>query len=203
MILDCEYVHATRTFVVFDVFSVRGRMLTEEYRHRLRVLAGLQLPVLAGELNMRPKTVYPLCALTLEWYTGLCDAEPHIDGIIVHNGGSVLGAPSTMYKWKPVHTVDLYVGPDGTMMDGKYTEFRPLEPDHGMKLTTGDIWECVFAQDGASVRPVRRRVDKPRANARHVCREILKAHCDNLSVSDARCILNVPSNVIRQSKRKR
>jgi len=197
MTLDCEYVHATRTFVVFDVFGIHG-----DYRQRLRELASLQLPVLAGFQLVR-KVLYPLCALTESWYEERLLEEPSIDGVIIHCGSAVLGRSTTMYKWKPEHTVDLYVGPSQQMMDGRYTAFLRLDDARVQPvLVKGEIWECAFTQNGTCVQPMRRRVDKPRANARHVCREILQAHTDNLSLSAVRTILTVAAP-IRTSKRKR
>ena len=201
MVLDCEYVHATRTFVAFDVFGIRGAALAGDYRQRLRALAGVQLPVLAG-IQLERKTVYPLCVLTRSWYDERA-AEAAIDGIIVHNGCATLDKDSTMYKWKPEHTVDLYVGSSCTMMDGSYTAFLALDDRVDVPLAKGDVWECAFTHDGTRVLPLRRRVDKPRANARHVCREILKAHRDDLSITDVCTILSTTTAVVRSSKRKR
>lgn len=202
MVLDCEYVHSARTFVVFDVFAARGRVLKTDYRQRLRDLAQLPLPVLAG-LSLVRKVMYPLCALTQKWYDDRCSEELSVDGVIVHCGSSVLGQGTTMYKWKPKHTVDLYVGPLLQMMDGRYTPFLYLDPERAKPaLVKGEIWECGFSQNGKCVYAIRRRNDKIRANARHVCREILQAHCDNLSICAVQNLLTV-STPIRTSKRQR
>jgi len=199
MSLDCEYVHATRTFIVFDLLLLRGRTPTADYRTRLRDLAQLRLPVLACGLAIECKTMYPMCALTPSWYASkaaLCD------GLILHDGEAKLSAVSAMYKWKTSHTVDLYVSTAGTMMDGKYTDFLPLCSGHGKTLVKGDIWECAFEQGGACVRPLRCRRDKPRANARHVCREIRQAFRDDLSADDVR-VQMTQDLTTRVSKRKR
>jgi len=200
VVLDCEYIHASRTFVVFDVFGVRGKILSSDYRQRLHDLAGVQLPVLAG-IQVVKKVIYPLCVLTQSWYDEMKTGR-NVDGVVIHNGSALLGRSFVMYKWKPDHTVDLYVGPSQQMMDGRYTDFLPLDPDNSQALGHGEIWECAFTRSGTHVQPIRRRIDKPRANARHVCREILRAHLDNISICDVQRILQ-SADMERKSKRKR
>jgi ATP-dependent DNA ligase len=191
MVLDCEYMQDSRSFIVFDMFEHKGKALTTSYSMRLATLATVVLPVLMG-YSMKAKVVYPACALTNEWYE---KAGADVDGVIVHDGVARLGEVARLYKWKPVHTVDLYVGPGGVLMDGKYTAFMST----GSKLTCGEIWECRF--EGNVVVPVKRRTDKSRANARHVCREIRKAHESGLSATDVGRMLTLPP--VRVSKRVR
>ena len=199
MSLDCEYVHTTRTFIVFDLLRLRGCTPTGDYRTRLRDLSRLQMPVLACGLAIECKTMFPLCVLTPEWYAA---QKAHCDGLILHDGTATLSARSAMYKWKESHTVDLYVSAAGTMMDGKYTDFLPLCIGHGKTLVKGEVWECAFEKGGTCVRPLRCRRDKPRANARHVCREILQAFRDDLSADDVRVQMTTDLTT-RVSKRQR
>jgi len=79
-----------------------------------------------------------------------------------------------MYKWKPVHTVDLMVDRKRRMVDSSYRVFMPCCAGHGKSLKKGDIWECAIEDE--HVRPLCRRRDKTRANAPHVCNEIASAH---------------------------
>ena len=181
MVLDCEYVPERHEFIVFDVFELNGRAVTSDYSARLQLLAQQQLPVLANA-SIRIKTVLPPCVLSETWFAD----QEHADGIIVHEGKGRLGQYNKLYKWKPVHTVDLLVGKDGSLLDGKYMPFMKACDGHGHLLKKGDIWECAFEPDGVSVRPLVRRRDKLRANARHVCREIRDAHKAALSIEDVR-----------------
>ena len=118
----------------------------------------------------------------------------------MHSGTSLLGEYGKLYKWKPEHTVDLYVGNDGVLMDGSFTAFMQVARNHGKQLQKGDVWECTFEPDEKSVRPRLRRNDKSKANARHVCREIRKAHQAALSIDDVRNLLQQMPNE-RPSKR--
>lgn len=201
LVLDCEFVSATNTFVVFDLHAVRGRRLTSEYRERLRDLTTVALPTLACQYKMCRKTFYPLSVLTTAWYEKQ-SCEHKIDGLIIHDSTSRLGQPSNMYKWKAQHTVDLYVSGSGKLMDGKYSEFLPTSASSTAVIRKGEIWECIFTGGGTHVLPVRRRTDKSFANARHVCREILAAHKDNLTPDNVATQL-AHSSSIRSSKRKR
>lgn len=198
MVLDCEYVENTRTFIVFDLLSLRNQKPRADYRGRLREIANLQLPELSCGFSVQPKTIYPMCALTNSWYAS---ESGECDGVIIHDGVATLGAPCTMYKWKPKHTIDLYVGPSGEMMDGSYTHFLPQSASHGMSLKQGQVWECAFTDAGTRVCPIQLRHDKDRANARHVCREILQAYKDDLDANDVR-VQMLQNTVVRTSKRK-
>ena len=199
MTLDCEYIHSARTFVIFDLLAVNRTPLRANYRQRLSDLAQLSLPVLAG-LTMSVKTIYPFCALTPTWYSDRSEDELRVDGIILHEGASTLDRPSQMFKWKPEHTVDLYVGNHGILMDGSFTPFLKSEPGSTAKCK-GEIWECIIVGDCA--RPQRLRTDKNRANARHVCRDILRAHRESLNLADVIRILGTRRDPVRVSKRKR
>lgn len=199
MVLDCEFVKASKTFVVFDVYETHGRPLaTVDYSARLHLLQQLDLPDLHN-YKIVIKTVYPFCVLSDEWYREQCE-QHRADGIIVHSGTSKLADHAKLYKWKPVHTVDLYVGDDGMLMDGSYTAFVPACTDHGKKLAKGEVWECQFVNDCKAAQPLRRRHDKCRANARHVCREIRQAHRDALGLAGVRKLLQ--QGPARQSKKR-
>ena len=194
MVLDCEYMHASRSFVVFDLFEHKGRPATGSYSNRLTALSALALPSLMG-YTVAAKVIYPTCVLTDAWY------EEHrggdADGVIVHDGTSRLGETAHLHKWKPVHTVDLYVGPGGVLMDGKFTPFMKCTRSG---LVHGEIWECRFSGD--TVVPIKRRTDKSRANARHVCREIRRAHEAGLGATDVGAML-AGHDRVRVSKRAR
>ncbi len=199
MVVDCEYVHSHRTFVVFDLFRANNRPMCSDYRQRLRELSALALPVLSG-YTVRVKTVYPICALSEKWYEQQCSDELAVDGIIIHDGAGTIDAPLQSFKWKPMHTVDLYVGSNGVLMDGSYTPFLSVEDGYDLK-TKGEIWECSI--HGTRVRPIRQRTDKCRANARHVCYDILRAHRESLSIADVIRIAHIAREPVRKSKRKR
>lgn len=187
MVLDCEFIAASRKFVVFDVYESHGKKLTQDYSSRLFTLQKLRLPKLYGA-TIEVKVVHPYCVLSDAWYENQCQ-EHQADGIVVHSGTSLLNGHAYLYKWKPVHTVDLYVGHSGDLCDGSYTPFLPACADHGCVLQKGEIWECAFTDDCKAVRPLCRRTDKYGANARHVCREIRNAHKDALQLMDVRALL--------------
>ena len=195
MVLDCEYVEHLNQFIVFDIFELNGKQLKEDYSQRLNMLATIALPCIL-RATIEVKVVYPPCALSNEWLS----KQNNADGVIVHSGTSTLSQYSQLYKWKPQHTVDLYVGKDNQLMDGSFTPFMQLATNHGKNLKKGDVWECTFDSDNKSVRPLFRRKDKSTANARHVCREIRKAHQAALTIDDVRCILQQTSER-RPSKR--
>lgn len=200
MVLDCEYMHSTQTFVVFDALYVGGRQLRGSYNQRLIELASLPLPVLSG-YTVVVKTVYPLCVLTPAWYDERKqDDEREVDGLILHDGMATLDRASSMYKWKPEHTVDLWSGRDNLLMDGKYMPFLTPEPGSGIRAK-GEVWECSIV--GNHVRPLRVRTDKQRPNAAHVCRDILRAHREKLTIDDVVRILSAKREPVRKSKRKR
>jgi len=185
MVLDCEYMAARREFVVFDIYESHGRLLQTPYSERLHLLRETSLPEFARH-TISMKTFYPVCVLSSVWFTQ--ESEKYkSDGVVLHDSSARLDSVARMYKWKPVHTVDLYVGNDGILMDGSYTAFLNTCRDHRHVLTKGDIWECKIV--GTSVHPVQRRRDKIRANARHVCREILRAHQSNLQIEDIAVLL--------------
>ena len=195
MVLDCEFVPEQNEFVVFDVYEINGNVVHGDYSRRLTVLSEMVLPQPVSH-GLRVKVVYPPCVLSESWFQD----QKHADGIIVHDGTSVLGTHNKLYKWKPVHTVDLYVGNDNVLMDGSYTPFMCTCIGHGRTLRKGEVWECAFEPDGKSVRPLTRRQDKHRANARHVCRDIRAAHREQLSIDDVRVLLQqIPAR--RPSKR--
>ena len=189
MVLDCEYVQHLNKFIAFDIFELNGKKLTCNYSDRLNILATVTLPnILRASIFV--KTVYPPCALSQEWFNKQHDA----DGVIIHSGSSFLNDYGKMYKWKPEHTVDLYVGKNNVLMDGSFTPFMKTAADHGQHLKKGDVWECTFEPDNESVKPRLRRNDKSKANARHVCREIRKAHQAALSIDEVRELLQTCQN---------
>lgn len=201
MVLDCEYMKASHTFVVFDVLSVGDRFLRSTYSQRLLELARLPLPVLSG-YTVTAKVMYPLCVLTAEWYHDRkSNSSWATDGIILHDGAATLDRASPMYKWKEQHTVDLVSGRDNLLFDGKYMPFLKPEPGSGVRAK-GEVWECSIV-DNKYVRPLRVRTDKPRANAGHVCRDILRAHREKLSIDDVVRVLTRGGSTVRKSKRKR
>ena len=203
-ILDCEYMARTREFVAFDMYQLRGRPVTGDYRARLHLLAAYGMPQLACGLTMRVKSVYPLATLTPEWYScSASDSSTPVDGIIVHDGTSVLGRPATMYKWKPVHTVDLLVGECGDLVDRKFDRFLYACPNHGKVLVPGQLWECSFTSDGNFVVPMFARTDKTRANPRVVCNDVRQAHSDAIGIDDMKTQLTKPAPVVRRNKRGR
>ena len=200
MTLDCEYMQSERAFVVFDVLALDRQQLQSTYSQRLSALAELPLPVLSG-FAVTVKTVYPLCVLTPAWYAAVTEADDkQVDGLIVHDGASALHRASTMYKWKPVHTVDLLSSGNNTLVNSNSMPFLTPDPDSGVRKK-GQIWECAIV--GKYVSPLRLRTDKKRANAPHVCHEILKAHRDNLSLEDVARVLSRADKPVRQSKRRR
>tara|TARA_Y100000356_G_C11239978_1_gene280248 strand:+ start:25 stop:672 length:648 start_codon:yes stop_codon:yes gene_type:complete len=199
--MDCEYMHSTRTFVVFDLFTQRGRTLKGSYRDRLRLLASAQLPKLACQHNVHAKTFYPLSVVNDKWYEEQ-RLKHNIDGLVVHDGCTLLGDIGRLYKWKPNHTVDLYVNNNGELIDGTFRPFLTVCNNHDKELRYKDVWECIFVENGTKVRPVRRRTDKLRGNAGLVCREIQEAYIDNLQLADLVTKMSQPPNV-RKSKRKR
>lgn len=199
--MDCEYMHSTRTFVVFDLFTQRGRTHSGSYRDRLRFLASAKMPKLACQHSVHVKTFYPLTVVNDEWYEKQ-RSEHNIDGLVVHDGSTRLGDIGRLYKWKPTHTVDLYVNNNGELIDGTFRPFLKICNNHDKDLRYKDVWECIFVENGEKVRPVRRRTDKTRGNAGFVCREILEAFQDNLKLEDVVQNMSQPS-VVRKSKRKR
>ncbi len=203
-ILDCEYMVQTREFVAFDLYHWRSRPVTGDYRNRLHLLAAYNMPKLACGMTIRVKSVFPLCTLTPQWYSGhASDSSIRVDGIIVHDGTSILGRPSTMYKWKPVHTIDLLVGQNNDLVDRKFNRFLPTCLNHGKTLVPGQLWECELTIDGNFVVPKFIRTDKTHANARCVCNDVRQAHNEAISIDQMKTQLTKQNNVVRRSSRGR
>ena len=203
-ILDCEYMSRTREFVAFDLYHWRGRPVTGDYRARLHLLAAYRMPELACGMTIRVKSVFPLSTLTPQWYSShASESSTRVDGIIIHDGTSVLGRPSTMYKWKPVHTLDLLVGQCGDLVDRKFDRFLPTCPNHGKTLVPGQLWECELTSDGNFVVPKFVRTDKTNANPRVVCNDVRQAHKDVISIEELKTQLTKQDNIVRRSKRGR
>ena len=203
-ILDCEYMAHTREFVAFDMYQLRRRPVSGDYRARLHLLAAYGMPQLACGLTVKVKSVFPLATLTPEWYSrSASDSSTPVDGIIVHDGASVLGRPATMYKWKPVHTVDLIVGRHGDLVDRKFDRFLYTCPNHGKVLVPGQLWECSFTSDGNFIVPMFVRTDKTKANPRVVCNDVRQAHLDAVGINEMKTQLTKHDNVVRRSKRAR
>lgn len=190
MVLDCELLVEARKLVVFDMYQYAGVPCSGDYTQRLQELSGIELPTLLGYDIVR-KEFYPPSVVSESWYAQL--ALGSTDGLIVHDGIGYLGSRSLMYKWKPVHTVDLLVGPRGELRDASHTQFLPCASDQG-PWRKGEIWECAFESDGNRVRPIKQRIDKTRPNPRAVCQEIRKAHNLQVTVADLAVLLraNVP-----------
>ena len=200
MVLDCEYMATRREFVVFDMYECNNNSIFTPYSACLHLLGETALPLLVRHA-VTIKTFYPACALSCEWYAQQSQ-QYQSDGIVIHDSSARLDSVARMYKWKPSHTVDLYVGDGGVLMDGSYTAFLTTSSQDGHVLAKGEIWECSIV--GTSVHPVRCRRDKVRANARHVCREILRAHQSNLLIDDVVDLLaNSATAPTRPSRRKR
>lgn len=196
MVLDCEYVMSRDEFIVLDVYEIDGEPMRVDYSARLLRLASLTLPTLA-RASIRVKTMCLPSVLSEAWY----HEQQHADGIIVHDGTGMLGEYGKLYKWKPRHTVDLYIGDNNVLEDGNYMPFMPLCDDHGKELRKGEVWEFAFEPDGETLRPLMRRMDKWRANARYVCQEIHRAHMDAVTIDQMRerLLTGVPCR--RQPKR--
>jgi hypothetical protein len=171
MVLDCELMLQSRRIIVFDIYAHNGQPCAGGYVNRLAKLAEVQLPTMLG-YTIERKAFFPASVVCQQWYSQ--NAGDDADGLIFHDSTACLGQPSHMYKWKPIHTVDLMVESGSHLVDNFHRIFLPCCSDHGKKLRKGDIWECAI--DGDHVRPLRRRTDKKRANARHVCQDIARAH---------------------------
>jgi len=200
MVLDCELLLDSQEIIVFDLYEHEGSILRSDYMTRIDTLTKVVLPVLPG-FTVRVKDFYPPGVVSQRWYDEL--ETTGTDGLIIHEGASRLGVRSPMYKWKSHHTVDLMVSPRATLVDASRIEFMKLCIDHGKTLRYLDIWECTFDLNGRDVRPIKRRADKKRANATHVCHEIRAAHLAAMTVTDVSVLLasNTHPQLVKKRKR--
>jgi hypothetical protein len=171
MVLDCELMLKSRRIIAFDIYAHDGQPCAGSYVDRLAKLAEVQLPDFMG-YSIERKAFYPASVVCPQWYRE--NAGDDADGLIFHDSTARLGQKCCMYKWKPVHTVDLLVGVGGHMVDNLHRIFLPRRRSQGLRLLKGEIWECAIDDD--HVRPLRLRTDKKRANARHVCNDVAQAH---------------------------
>ena len=194
LVLDCEVMIKSKLIVVFDVWQKEKMSCASlTYGQRLQMLAEVKLPTLLDFTIVR-KTFYPFATISEEWYEAQ-KREHDIDGIILHDRETRLGERGNLYKWKPQHTVDLEVGNTHNLVDGLKYAFLPCVDDHGQELKKGQIWECAIEKD--RVRPLHLRTDKCKANAHHVCKEILDAHNANISLDD------LANSVVPETKKRK
>lgn len=181
VVLDCEVMLKSKQIVVFDVWQ-RGRVpcTNMTYGQRLQLLAELKLPSFLDYTIIR-KTFYPFASVSTGWYETE-KAQHKIDGLIFHDRQTKLGERGNLFKWKPNHTVDLEVGTSNLLVDRLKYSFLPCVQDHGQVLRKGQIWECAIEDN--HVRPLYLRTDKLKANAHHVCEEILQAHKARITLDD-------------------
>jgi len=174
LIIDGELMPDNKTFLAFDCFRTDHFHTLHEHPIRTRIsrLSELALPELLG-FRIQLKPVYPASKIA-NVYQQL-NVSKHADGIIVHDVASV----SNMYKWKSVHTVDLWVTEHG--LRAQDSMYVPLDtPPSGTKI--GELWEFSFDEDNHPVVPVKRRTDKTRANPRKVVQEIKLGHMANIDI---------------------
>lgn len=201
VILDCELIKATREIVVFDMLYRDDEECQGSYTQRIGMLSTIRLPTVAG-YTVRMKEFYPPGVVCQAWYDKLDLANT--DGLIVHDGTSMLGVHARLYKWKPKHTIDLYVDRRGRLLDRSRTaDYWECVPDHGHDLSSARVWEFEFVNDSTLMRPICPRKDKFHANSYRVCAEVRKAHRARMTIGDISVLLKSIQPRPRVSKRAR
>ena len=194
MVLDCEVMSNARHIVVFDVFAYDGQHCQGTYAERLAVLESLPLPRLHG-FTVTRKTFFPPSAVSDAWYARNADGG---DGLIYHDRTQRLGIRSLLYKWKPVHTVDLAYHRDRGFVAREGRRFLPSAGVCDTRVKPGDIWECRIDND--HIIPMSRRRDKLTANALHVCHDIWNAHRAQLSLEQLADMARPPVGTKRKAE---
>ena len=197
---DCELIKETREIVVFDMLQRDGEECRGTYSERIATLSTIRLPTVAG-YTVRMKEFYPPGVVCREWYEGL--DLTNTDGLIVHDGASRLGVRARLYKWKPKHTIDLYVDRAGRLLDRSRAAYWDCVRGHGQDLSRARVWECEFVDDDVLMRPICPRKDKFHANPHRVCIEVREAHRARLTIGDLSVLLQSIQPRPRVSKRTR
>lgn len=171
MIIDGELMGDT--FVAFDVISYNNIPLSQvPFKRRLKMLRGASLPVLIP-LKVRIKQFYSINFPPdfVEHASG-----EDVDGIIIHATCATLTCKTPMFKWKPVHTLDVHC------RNGKvFAENGPLDMPFSEAPADG-LWECRIV--GGELVPLKMRTDKSTANPKMVCNDILSAHAAGVDILD-------------------
>lgn len=198
--LDCELIPQTREIIVFDVLQRDGKECAGTYSERIAMLSTIRLPSVAG-FTVRMKEFFPPGVVCQKWYESL-DLK-NTDGLIVHDGTARLGVYARLYKWKPKHTIDLFVDPTGKLVDNGRAAYWRCVSNHGQDLSRSRIWECEFVDNDKLVCPVCPRHDKFHANAHRVCIEVREAHRSRMTIGDLSVLLQSIRPRPRVSKRTR
>lgn len=160
-------------FVAFDVLSYNNTPLSQvPFKRRLKILRSATLPVLFP-IQVKIKEFYSI-NFPSNFVEQASDSD--VDGVIIHATSATLTCKTPMFKWKPVHTLDVHC------RGGKaFAENGPLDMPFSEAPADG-LWECRVV--GSELVPIKQRTDKNTANPKGVCDDILSAHAASVDILD-------------------
>ena len=154
-LLDCEWVPGRRTFVLLDAMAVCGYDVkpVQDLHRRLALgraaAAAMDLHDAEGPVRVAGKAFLPLSALDA------IDAHGGADGLVFVPAQAPIrtGRCTTMFKWKPHHTVDaLWRG--GALVFGDKGGFVAadtvgvvVDPDETSSLAVDTVYELMPLDD--------------------------------------------------------
>ena len=151
----------------------QGLAVAECQRHHLRHVLAQEL---AAAVVAVAETIDPGFDATADALARMEQVKS--DGLIFHSPTGRLMQQGTMFKWKPLHTVDLKVSGDMRLRTRKMTVQSLAVAYHDMCKPT-EVWEFAF-QEGIHLRPVRKRDDKDMPNSEQTYRDVRTAHNENI-----------------------
>ena len=169
LVLDCELLWPER-IVAFDVLMRDGEALRDvPYGERFAMAqADARTISMTFPLQLASKRLWPASHVRNA-------AAVAGDGVVLHR----LDHARETFKWKPVHTVDVFCdGKTLALAGGRVVAPAPRGLPSG-------VWECRFEQDKRFILcPVRPRQDKSRANAETTYAEVRTAHEEAITLDD-------------------
>lgn len=188
-LVDGEWEPQTCTYTVFDVVASAGR-LRKNKRFKDRYSSYRKLTEqLHGEVRIRAKAWHPLAHTAALW-ARMQEQNSDADGLIFQSQDAKLkpGIQDGVFKWKPSHTLDLYLHTDaqgqvqvqcgdGPRIADLQQQFHvQVDPVRSANVTLDNdvkVVECELALlEGGKVKatPILERTDKVYANDLKVVR---------------------------------